>query len=104
METRIITVAKAAQDITDEQRQRVSSWLKANGVAPHLVSTDHDITIHYRVQGDRQGPGRIHYTQYYEDETGHKVADPGTQGAVTFPRCVAERVPLEPDPSGESDA
>lgn len=93
----IVTVVRRGQQQSAEQRGRVVAWLRANGIDPNLVAQG-DITLEYGMFGD--GPGRqlIGFTQFYVED-GQKVHAEVENDAVKFHRYVAQRVPLEPDPS-----
>ncbi|MFI7096845.1 hypothetical protein [Streptomyces lydicus] len=106
VETRTVTVTGAAQNISTEQRDRICAWLKANGINPKLVAIGYPVNVEYRTNSDRtrQSMGHIHFTQYYVDESGSRIADHHKKEAVTLSRCVPERILLEPEPAKDSDA
>lgn len=98
VERRIITVVSDRQQISDEQRTRIVTWLKANGIDPRRV-TRNAITIECKMHGDRPGRQVIGFTEYYENPEGQKEMNWHTlDGALTYQRWVEQRVPLEPDP------
>lgn len=99
VERRIITVVDEGQDISGEQRERVTRWLAANGVDPKRVALKR-ITLECNVRGQHENAHIIGFTELYEDETGHRVIDEKTQNsAVMYERWVRQTVPLEPDPT-----
>jgi hypothetical protein len=101
LERRVVTVVAEGQQISSEQRQRIVTWLKANGIDPHRVA-DGAITIEYRMRGDRAGHGVIGFREYYESPEGHRTVNELTlDGALTYERWVRETTPLEPDPTWE---
>ena len=59
----IVTVVDDGQDLTQEQRSRVVSWLVANGIDPKSVAPG-AITLEYLL-GDRKGRQLIGFRQYY---------------------------------------
>lgn len=97
LETRIVTVVEDGQAISDEQRERVCAWLRANDVDPKVVSRE-AITIEYTEGPFGRSSGRIWFTQYYVNAEGSKEFDWRTKGAIQFQRCVLQMVELEPDP------
>ncbi|WP_392892348.1 hypothetical protein [Streptomyces sp. LN699] len=90
-------MVEANQVISDEQRQRVCSWLEANGIDPKFVSLEGSITVHSRALNGKQGAYQIRYTEYCRDEDGHKFMDIGSDGALTVQRRVVQKVPLGED-------
>lgn len=97
VETRIVTVVEDRQDISDEQRERIYTWLRANDVDPDLVSRK-AVTIEYTEGPFGRSPGRIWFTQYYVNADGSKEHALHTNEAVQFQRCVHQKAELEPDP------
>lgn len=95
----IVTVVEDGQEITDEQRSRVVTWLSENGVDPSLVVPG-PITLEYKAFGERKGRQFIGFRQYYLED-GHKVHALVTNEAVTFHRYVEQSVELAPDPTWE---
>jgi hypothetical protein len=101
LERRIVTVVAEGQQVSIEQRQRIVTWLKANGIEPRRVA-DGAITVEYRMRGDRSGPGVIGFREYYESPQGHRTINERTlDGTLTYERWVRETTPLEPDPAWE---
>lgn len=98
LETRIVTVVEDDQDISDEQRERICAWLRANDVDPKLVNSAKAVTIEYTEGPFGRNPGRIWFTQYYVNAEGSKEHALHTNEAVQFRRCVHQAVELEPDP------
>jgi hypothetical protein len=96
-ETRIVTVVEDGQATSDEQRERICAWLRANDVDPKTVSRK-AITIEYADGPFGRSPGRIWFTQYYVNAEGSKEHAIHTNEAVQFRRCVQQTVELEPDP------
>lgn len=96
-ETRIVTVVEDDQAISDEQRERICAWLRANDVDPKTVSRK-AITIEYAEGPFGRSPGRIWFTQYYVNAEGSKEHAIHTNEFVQFRRCVQQAVELEPDP------
>ncbi|MFE1767190.1 hypothetical protein ACFW81_23605 [Streptomyces angustmyceticus] len=106
-ETRTVKVLEEGQSLSDEQRARIKAWLTANSIEPRLVSADQPVLVEYKTTADRskQSAGHIHFTQYYVDEEGQKNADCSWKGgALSFPRCVRQKVELEPEPDGDGNA
>jgi hypothetical protein len=93
----IVTVVKEGQVLTDEQRDRIAAWLKANGINPKQV-TQGQITVTYGVYGSKAGRKSITFEQYY-DEGGCRLFDPVTREAAKFQRHVEQTVELDPDPA-----
>lgn len=99
VERRIVTVVAAGQQTSEDQRKRVASWLKDNGVDPRRVSSG-AITIESSMHGDRVGRQLIGFTEYYENPDGHREMNWKTRNeALTYERWVELKVPLEPDPT-----
>lgn len=94
-----ITVVQKGQTLTPEQRERISTWLRANGVDPQKVARD-EITVTYRMCGTRPGRKFIGFQQFYLED-GSKVHAAITNGVVKFQRHVEQSVELEPDPAWE---
>jgi hypothetical protein len=95
-ETHVITVTRAAQELTEEQRDRICKWLNANGIDPKYVSTKHAVTIEYST-----GPvprRYIAFHQVHRDEEGKRNLNWKTLEPVAFERTVLEQVPLKPEP------
>jgi hypothetical protein len=99
VEQRIITVVEAAQEISDEQRQRLCAWLRANGIDPQSVYTGDAITVHSRALDGKEGAYRIRYTEYYLDAGGARCADVGADRPLTVQRCVVQSVSFGEDPT-----
>lgn len=98
VEQRIITVVADWQQISEEQRTRIVTWLKANGIDPRRVARS-AITIECKMRGDRPGRQVIGFTEYYENSQGQREMNWQTlDGALTYQRWVEQQVPLEPDP------
>ena len=98
VERRIVTVVSDGQDLSDEQKQRVTAWLRANGIDPSRVTGE--ISIICKMRGDEVGRQLIAFTEYYVNPSGHKEMNLKTlAGALTFERWVEQSVPLEPDPA-----
>lgn len=98
VQNRVITVTEAGQLLSEGQKQRVRSWLEANGIDPKWVSTAGPITVHSRAVNGNEGGYRIKYTEFCRGEDGHRFADLGANAGVTVERCVLQAVPLEEDP------
>lgn len=99
VEVRLVTVLAETQEITEEQRERIDRWLRANGIDPKRVARK-DIVVESKVRGDREGRHLIGFTEFYHDEEGGRVTDQRTlSGAFTYQRWVRQSVPLEPDPA-----
>lgn len=96
-ETRIVTVVEDGQAISEEQRERICVWLRANGVDPKTVSRK-ALTIEYAEGPFGRSPGRIWFTQYYVNAEGSKEHAQHTNEAVQFRRCVHQTVELDSDP------
>lgn len=99
VERRIVTIVSEGQQISDEQRERVKTWLRANGIDPNKVAFG-DITVEYKMHGDEPGRQVIGFTEFYESPDGHREINARTlDGALTFQRWVVQQVPIEPDPT-----
>ena len=99
VEVRLVTVVREGQDISGEQRERVNRWLTANGIDPGRVALK-DIVVESKIRGDRESQGLIGFTEFYQDETGHKVVNEKDRSrALTYERWVRQTVELEPDPT-----
>jgi len=98
-ERRIVTVIAEGQQITSEQRTRVSDWLRANGIDPRRVLPG-PITVECKMQGDVPGRQVIGFWEFYEDADGRRVINERTLNeALKYERWVEQRVPLAPDPA-----
>ncbi len=98
VERRIVTVVKAGQAVSDEQRARIVQWLQANGIDPSRVARG-AITVECNMRGDRPGRQIIGFTEYYEGPQGHREMNWQTlDGALTYQRWVEQTVPIAPDP------
>lgn len=101
VECRIITVVEDHQEISEEQRARVATWLEANGIDPSRVALGR-ITVESKLYAGKPGWQIIGFTEYYETPDGHRVVDQrNRKGALTYQRWVEQSVPLEPDPAWE---
>jgi len=101
VERRIVTVVAEGQQLSQEQRERVSRWLQANGVDHRRVALA-PITIESKVYGDTAGRQVIGFREYYETPDGRRVINERTlDGALTYERWVEQKAPLEPDPAWE---
>lgn len=99
VERRIVTVVAEGQEISSEQRERVTTWLQANGIDPRRVALG-AITVECTMRGDQPGRQIIGFTEYYENPDGQREMNWKTQeGALTFQRWVIQQVPIEPDPT-----
>ncbi|PSK57083.1 hypothetical protein B0E38_02614 [Streptomyces sp. 111WW2] len=99
VERRIVTIVSEGQQVSDEQRERVRAWLRANGIDPARVAL-RDITVECTMHGDQPGRQVIGFTEYYENPDGQREMNWKTrEGALTFQRWTVQQVPIEPDPS-----
>lgn len=99
VEVQLVTVVREGQDISGEQRERINRWLTANEIDPKRVALK-GIVIESKIRGDREGQHLIGFTEFYQDETGHKVVNEKDRSrALTYQRWVRQSVPLEPDPT-----
>ena len=99
IERRIVTVTKDDQEVTDEQRERINRWLRANQIDPTRVSARNGITVECSVRGPREARHVIGFTEFYVDKDGHKVSNPrNLREVLTYERWVDQVVPLEADP------
>jgi hypothetical protein len=102
VERRIVTVVRGNQELSEEQRLRITRWLEANQIEPKRVSAHEPITIECKVRGDSESFHVIGFTEYYVDSEGNKVFNEKTRNeALTYERWVAQVAELEPDPSWE---
>lgn len=88
--------------IPDEQtRVRIKEWLKANGIDPDLVSTEHPVQV-VTVPALSTGPNNenpwmipvISLTQYYADSSGRREVNLVTRRPVTVKRAVPLQAPF----------
>lgn len=99
VETRIITVVEADQRISEEQRERVGAWLRANGADPKAVAQN-AITLECKAHAGKEWDHIIGFQEFYRDAEGRKVINAKTKNeALTFQRWVPQTVALEPDPA-----
>ncbi|NUP69312.1 MAG: hypothetical protein HOW71_44905 [Nonomuraea sp.] len=99
VERRIVTVVAEDQEISDEQRRRVCTWLTANGIDPAVVAGS-EITLECKMFGARKGRQFIGFHQYHLED-GKKVHAAIINDAVKFHRYVEQTVELGPDPAWE---
>ncbi|MEU9947101.1 hypothetical protein [Streptomyces sp. NPDC047939] len=99
VERRVVTVVSDGQRISEEQRERVASWLQANGIDPDRVVRGR-ITVECQVRGSEEARHLIWFSEYYTDSEGNKVINERTlDEALTYERWVAQKVPLSNDPT-----
>jgi hypothetical protein len=99
VERRIVTVVAEGQEVSEEQRKRVTDWLEANGVDPRRVAR-RPITIESNLRGDMASRVVIGFWEYYENAAGQRVINERTlEGALLCERWVEQKVPLAPDPT-----
>ncbi|MFW3477338.1 hypothetical protein [Streptomyces microflavus] len=97
IQNRVVTVTEPGQLLSEGQKQRVRSWLEANGIDPKWVFAGGSITVHSRAMNGKEGAYRIKYLEFCRAEDGQKFTDPGADGLLTVERCVLQTVPLEED-------
>lgn len=91
------TVVAENQEISEEQRIRVSDWLQANGVDTKDVTFP--ITIQGRIYNGQKHHQVIVFNAYHRDETGARYADPRDNStAMKITLAVRMRVDLALDP------
>ncbi|WP_158102044.1 hypothetical protein [Streptomyces glaucescens] len=89
----------AAQALSPSQRDRVASWLDANGIEPSRVAAGHPVTVEYKTDGQKEWGHLICFAEYYEDASGSRTFDYKTQAATVVQRCVRQSAGLEPEGS-----
>lgn len=98
IEKRITTVIAEGQEVSEEQRGRVTAWLRANGIDPKQVPGG-PITVECREERGRSFGHRICFMQYQLDERGDRMAsDRDPSKVLSYERCVRQKVPLTDDP------
>jgi hypothetical protein len=92
-------ICDADQALAPAQRDRVASWLDANGIQPSRVAAGHPVTVEYKTDGQKEWGHLICFAEYYEDASGSRTFDYKTQAATVVQRCVRQSVALGPENS-----
>jgi hypothetical protein len=89
-------VTCADHDLTDEQRDRICTWLTANGINPERVVPE-PITVETKQTAYSERTW-IGITEYLVGDDGSPLIDHRRGAAVTADRWVKQTVALEPEP------
>lgn len=89
-------------------RQRINTWLEANGIEPRLAAANRPIYVLAVAHGTIQGGvpwlvDVIVFHQYYEHPDGRREENFITREAVSFQRTVPLQVPFPTDPATDDE-